>query len=87
MLSPILQKFELEFEHKLFLPVEQPKIDVQFNTSILVRLYINEQSDCYRNFYSMGAIMPNEIRSALLCSPVKGGNRVFIQGVMTCKMI
>jgi HK97 family phage portal protein len=82
-LSPILQKFELEFERKLFLPVEQPKIDVQFDTSILVRLDVKAQSDYYRNLYNMGAVTPNEIRRDILRSPVEGGNHVFIQGAMT----
>jgi HK97 family phage portal protein len=82
-IAPILQKFELEFEKKLFLPFERKNIDVNFDTKPLVRLDVKTQSEYYRSLYNMGAITPNEIRAELHKPPVEGGDNVFMQGAMT----
>ena len=82
-LAPILQKFELEFERKLFSPEERNAIDVRFDTSGLVRLDVTAQSNYYKSLYNMGAVTPNEIRRETLRPPVPDGDNVFIQGAMT----
>jgi len=78
-LQPILQKFELEFERKLFRPSERKYIDVQFDTKLLVRADLNAQSNYYRTLFQLGALTPNEIRSEINMEPVEGGDRTFVQ--------
>jgi HK97 family phage portal protein len=78
-LTPILEKFELEFERKMFLPFEQTFIDVKFDTTNILRLDITAQTNYYKTLYT---ITPNEVRADILKEPLEGSDHAFMQGAM-----
>lgn len=75
-LQPILQKFELEFERKLF-PNEE--VDVRFDVTALLRSDKAGLSTYYREMFNLGALCINEIRKDLDLMPIEGGDTHFVQ--------
>lgn len=78
-LQPLLEKFESEFERKLFKPSEKNNVEVRFNTAVLLRADKNSLASYYRELFNIGAITPNEIRKDIDLSPVEGGDNAFLQ--------
>ena len=78
-LLPILEKIELEFYRKLFMPVDFNSVELKFDVSNLLRLDSQTQATVFNQLYNVGALTTNEIREKLNSSfPVTGGNRAFI---------
>lgn len=79
-LLPLLEKIELSFYVKLFMPVEYDKTELKFDVSNLLRLDASTQATVYTQLFNIGAMTVNEIREKLNANnPVTGGNRAFIQ--------
>ena len=78
-LSPLLEKFEEEFERKLFKPSEKDSIDVRFDTSALLRADKQSLANYYNILFQIGAISPNEIRRELDLPMIEDGDRTFVQ--------
>ena len=79
-LHPLLEKIELAFYTKLFLPVEYPTTELAFDVSNLLRLDAQTQATVYTQLFNIGALTVNEIREKLNSAfPVAGGNRAFVQ--------
>lgn len=78
-LQPLLEKIELEFERKLFLPSEKFKYDVRFDTSVLLRTDKKSLSEYYTKMFNLGVITTNDIRKRLHLEPVPKGDQPFIQ--------
>jgi HK97 family phage portal protein len=78
-LQPMLEKIELEFERKLFLPSEKFKYDVSFDTSVMLRTDKNAQAEYYTKMFNLGVLTTNDIRRQLDYEPVEKGDQPFIQ--------
>jgi HK97 family phage portal protein len=78
-LAPIIQNFELEMERKIFKPSEKLFIDVVFDVTQLLRTEIKTQSEVNKNYFTMGAITPNEIRKQQNLPNIEGGDDAYIQ--------
>ena len=78
-LQPLLEKFEEEFERKLFKPSEKDSIDVRFDTSALLRADKQSLANYYNTLFQIGAISPNEIRRELDLPMIEDGDRTFVQ--------
>lgn len=78
-LSPLLEKIELEFERKLYKPSERDKIDVRFDTSVLLRADKASQAEYYNKLFQIGAITVNEIRKELDLPALEDGDHSFVQ--------
>lgn len=77
-LAPLLEKFEQEFERKLYKPSDG-NIDVRYNTSALLRADKQSLATYYSTLFNIGAISPNEIRRDLDLPPVDNGDTTFVQ--------
>ena len=78
-LQPLLEKIELEFERKLFLPGEKFRYDVHFDTSGLLRTDKAALAEYYTKMFNIGVVTTNEIRKQLDYEPVEKGDQPFIQ--------
>lgn len=78
-LQPLLEKFEEEFERKLYKPSEKANIDVRFDTSSLLRVDKQSLANYYNTLFQIGAITPNEIRKQLDLPEIENGNHSFVQ--------
>lgn len=78
-LSPILEKFRMEFERKLFPQQEHRSIEVRFDTNQLLRGDKAAQAQFYSTLFSLGSITPNEIRREVDLPPIDNGDRAFVQ--------
>jgi len=78
-LQPMLNRIELEFERKIFLPSEKFKYSVEFDTSVLLRTDKNSLADYYTKMLNLGALTTNDIRKQLGYEPVDKGDQAFIQ--------
>lgn len=78
-LSPMLQKIELEFERKLYKPSEKDKIDIRFDTTVILRADKASQAEYYNKLFYMGVLSPNDIRRELDLEPVEGGDTYVVQ--------
>lgn len=78
-LQPMLEKIELEFERKLFLPSEKFKYDVSFDTSVMLRTDKAALAEYYTKMYNLGVLTTNDIRRQLDYEPVENGDQPFIQ--------
>lgn len=86
-LAPLLEKIELEFERKLYKPSEKQKIDVRFDTSVLLRADKASLAEYYNKLFQIGVISPNEIRKSLDLPPIPNGDNTFVQvNVQTLKL-
>lgn len=75
-LQPILEKFEEEFENKLFPDVN---IEIKFDVNQLLRANKTELASYYNTLFNIGAISPNEIRREQNLTPIEDGDNHFIQ--------
>jgi HK97 family phage portal protein len=78
-LAPLLEKIELEFGRKLYRPSERRRIEVKFDTSVLLRADKSSQAAYYNSLFQVGAISPNEIRRSLDMEAIEGGDHAFCQ--------
>ena len=78
-LQPLLEKIELEFERKLFLPSEKFHYDVHFDTAGLLRTDKAALAEYYTKMFNIGVVTTNEIRKQLDYEPVEKGDQPFIQ--------
>jgi HK97 family phage portal protein len=78
-LQPILERFELEFERKLYLPTEKPFVDVRFDTKQLLRTDSKSLAEYYSKLFQVGVLSPNEIRNELDLESVDYGDSRFVQ--------
>lgn len=78
-IAPILEKFELEFERKLYSKRERANVDVRFDTSVLLRADKTSEADYYTKLFYLGALSPNEIRQRLDMEPVEHGDTHYMQ--------
>lgn len=78
-LSPILEKFRLEFERKLFPSEMHDGVEVRFDTNQLLRGDKAAQANFYSTLFSLGSITPNEIRREVDLPPLPDGDRPFVQ--------
>ena len=60
-LSPLLEKIELEFERKLYKPSERSRIDVRFDTSVLLRADKQSLANYYNTLFNIGVVSAYEI--------------------------
>lgn len=75
-LQPILEKFEEEFENKLF---GDSDIDIKFDVNQLLRADKQALAGYYNTLFNVGAVSVNEIRKELDMSPIEDGDNHFIQ--------
>ena len=78
-LSPLLEKIELEFERKLYKPSERSRIDVRFDTSVLLRADKQSLANYYNTLFNIGVVSANEIRKQLDLPAIDGGDSHFVQ--------
>ena len=78
-LQPLLEKFEEEFERKLYKPSERESIDVRFDTAALLRADKQSLANYYNTLFQIGAITPNEIRRDLDLPQLEDGNETYVQ--------
>lgn len=64
-IAPILERFELEFERKIFLPSVKKYIDVKFDESAMLRLDKLTQAEYFTKLLNIGVLSPNDIRDSL----------------------
>lgn len=81
-LAPLLEKIELEMERKLFRPNEKFKIDVRFDTSVLLRTDKAAEAEYYNKMFYMGVFSINELRQKMDLAPIKDGDIHFLQSNM-----
>lgn len=77
--APLLEKFELEFERKLYKPSERNNIEVRFDTSVLLRADKTSLASYYNTLFQIGAVSINEIRKILDLPSVENGDNHFVQ--------
>lgn len=77
--APVIAKFEQEFQRKVFLPSEQGKYSVEYDTSELLRTDKAAQATFWRELSNIGAATPNEIRRPMNLPPLPDGDNAFIQ--------
>ena len=78
-LSPLLEKFEQEFERKLYKPSEKANIEVRFDTTPILRVNKSELAQYFSTLFQIGALTVNDIRKELDLTALDGGNTSFVQ--------
>lgn len=85
-LQPLLEKFEGEFQRKLYKPSEKDNVVVRFSTAPLLRADKQSQANYYNTLFQMGVMTINEIRRELDLPHLENGNTSFVQvNVQTLK--
>lgn len=85
-LQPLLEKFECEFQRKLYKPSERDSISVRFSTAPLLRADKQSQASYYNTLFQMGVMTINEIRRELDLPHLEDGDTSFVQvNVQTLK--
>ena len=85
-LQPLLEKFEGEFQRKLYKPSEKDNVVVRFSTAPLPRADQQSQANYYNTLFQMGVMTINEIRQELDLPHLENGNTSFVQvNVQTLK--
>lgn len=85
-IQPLLEKFENEFQRKLYKPSEKDSITVRFSTAPLLRADKQSQANYYNTLFQMGVMTINEIRKELDLPHLENGNTSFVQvNVQTLK--
>lgn len=77
-ISPILDKFELEFRRKLF-PEHHDNLTVAFNTAALLRTDKQSLANYFTSLFNIGVVSINEIRREIDYEPVENGDSRFVQ--------
>lgn len=78
-LLPVITKFELEINRKVFLRNERRNMKAEFNTSALLRADKASQATYWNTMFQIGAASPNEIRREINLGRVEGGDKTFVQ--------
>lgn len=78
-LLPVITKFELEINRKIFLGKERRTTKAEFNTSALLRADKASQATYWNTMFQIGAASPNEIRREINLGKVEGGDKTFVQ--------
>lgn len=81
-LAPLLENIELEFKRKIFRPSERAKIEVQFDTSSLLRADKAAQSTWMKTMYEIGGMTPNEARRLMNMPKVSNGDKPLVNNAM-----
>ena len=85
-IQPLLEKFECEFQRKLYKPSEKDNITVRFSTAPLLRADKQSQANYYNTLFQMGVMTINEIRKELDLPHLENGDTSFVQvNVQTLK--
>ena len=85
-LQPLLEKFEGEFQRKLYKPSEKDNVVVRFSTAPLLRADKQSQANYYNTLFQMGVMTINEIRQELDLPHLENGHTSFVQvNVQTLK--
>lgn len=77
-LQPILNKFEMEFERKLFPENEHKNVEIRFDVNALLRTDKNGLANYYRTLWNLGAMSSNEIRRAEGLGKIDNGDKYFV---------
>lgn len=77
-LQPILNKFEMEFERKLFPENEHKNVEIRFDVNALLRTDKNGLANYYRTLWNLGAMSSNEIRRAEGLGKIDSGDNFFV---------
>lgn len=77
-LQPILNKFEQEFERKLFPVNEHKNVEIRFDVNALLRTDKNGLANYYRTLWNLGAMSSNEIRRAEGLGKIDNGDNYFV---------
>ena len=78
-LSPLLEKFEQEFERKLYKPSEKANIEVRFDTTPILRVNKSELAQYFSTLFQIGALTVNDIRKELDLTALDGGDTSLVQ--------
>lgn len=79
-LSPLMSQIELEFVSKIFMPSEQPNVDIKFDSNELLRGDKAAMGQYYTSLFNIGVLSQNDIRKGLDLPVIEGGDTYFIQG-------
>jgi HK97 family phage portal protein len=77
-LSPIIEKFKLEFVRKIFKPSERKYVDIEFDITKFLALNKQAEGEYYTKLLTNGILNINEIRSILGYCPVEGGDTYLV---------
>lgn len=77
-LQPILNKFEMEFERKLFPVNEHKNVEIRFDVNALLRTDKNGLANYYRTLWNLGSMSSNEIRRAEGMGKIENGDKYFV---------
>lgn len=78
-LLPVIVKFELEINRKIFLGSDRKRMKSEFNTSALLRADKASQAAYWNTMFQIGAASPNEVRREINLGRVEGGDKTFVQ--------
>lgn len=78
-LLPVITKFELEINRKVFIGKERLRMRAEFNTSALLRADKASQAAYWNTMFQIGAASPNEVRREINLGKVDGGDKTFVQ--------
>lgn len=77
-LQPILNKFEMEFERKLFPVNEHKNVEIRFDVNALLRTDKAALANYYRSLWNISAMTTNEVRKAEGLPKIEGGDVGFV---------
>ena len=77
--APLLEKFELEFERKLYKPSERNRKPGAWNKQEILRADKTSLASYYNTLFQIGAVSINEIRKILDLPSVENGDNHFVQ--------
>ena len=81
-LAPMLENLELEFKRKVFRPSERSYVEVQFDTSNLLRADKAAQATWMKTMYEMAGMTPNEARRMNNMEKVPNGDQPLVNNAM-----
>ena len=81
-LAPMLENIELEFKRKVFRPSERLYIEVQFDTSNLLRADKAAQASWMKTMYEIAGMTPNEARRLNNMEKVPNGDEPLVNNAM-----
>lgn len=81
-LAPMLENLELEFKRKVFRPSERSYVEVQFDTSNLLRADKAAQATWMKTMYEMAVMTPNEARRMNNMEKVPNGDQPLVNNAM-----
>ncbi|MEO0375590.1 MAG: phage portal protein [Cyanobacteria bacterium P01_A01_bin.17] len=81
-MRPYLERYQSSMECWLLSPAERRTIDIEFDTSALLRPDQNERMENYKTAIQGGALTPNEARLLEGMEPKEGGDSLYLQQQM-----